>query len=379
MTLSVNSVVNVQLNNIATGIRKGDFGKLAFLTQDAGTAFPDPDNATYVEVSTITEVKNYWGTGSVVYQAAQVFFSQSPKPQSFVVGFWDSTGTLTEAISKFNDHYPNWYVMRPLPPTGVLAPAEITELSTAVAAYDKKRCSYTTSVAAHIENSDTNPIKTLAGKGFNNMWLQYDKQNQFYADVSAMARALSVNFAGNRTTITMKFKQEPGISPNDNLTLTEANKCKALGINYYTYYSTFAMLAEGTVVGDSAPPRFWDEIHGLDWFCNAVQTYVFNALATSPTKVPQTNKGNEKLVGAAAVACQEAVDNGFVAPGVWYGDEFGALSYGDRLETGFYIFMPDVDTQSQTDREDRKATVMQIAIKLAGAIHSADIIINFTR
>lgn len=377
MTLSVNNVVNVQLNNIATGIRKGDFGKLAFLTQDAGTAFPDTSTPKYVEIGTIDDVKDLWGTGSVVYQAAQVFFSQSPKPKSFVVGFWDREGTLTDAIASLNDIYPNWYVMRPLPPTGVLKDAEIIELATAVAAYDKKRCSYTTSVAAHIEAGDTNPLKDLAGKAFNNMWLQYDKQNQMYADVSAMARALSVNFSGNRTTITMKFKQEPGISPNDNLTLTEANKCKALGINYYTYYSTFAMIAEGTVFGTDQ--RFWDEIHGLDWFCNAVQTYVFNALAQSPTKVPQTNKGNEKLVGAAAVACQEAVDNGFVAPGVWYGDEFGALSYGDRLETGFYIFMPDVDDQDQVDREERKATVMQIAIKLAGAIHSADIIINFTR
>lgn len=377
MALNVNNVVNVQLNNVATGIRKGDFGKLVFLTQDAGTAFPDTDNPTYVEVSSISEVLEYWGSGSVMYQAASVFFSQSPKPQSFAVGFWNSTGTLTDAIARFNDVYPNWYVMRPVPSAGLLSEAEITELSTAVATYDKKRCAYTTSVAAHIENADTNPLKALAGKGFNNLWLQYDKQNQAYADVSAMARALSVNFSGNRTTITMKFKQEPGITPNDNLTLTEANKCKALGINWYTYYSTFAMIAEGTVFGTDQ--RYWDEIHGLDWFCNAVQVYVFNTLAQSTTKIPQTNKGNERLVAAATVAAQEGVTNGFIAPGIWYGDEFGTLAYGDRLETGFYFYMPDVDDQSLSDREARKATVMQVAIKLAGAIHSADIIINFTR
>lgn len=377
MALNVNNVVNVQLNNVATGIRKGDFGKLVLLTQDAGTAFPDTDNPTYVEVSTISEVIEYWGTGSVMYQAASVFFSQSPKPISFAVGFWHADVSLTDAIARFNDVYPNWYVMRPVPSAGLLSESEINELSTAVATYDKKRCSYTTSVAAHIENADTNPLKALAGKGFNNMWLQYDKQNQAYADISAMARALSVNFSGNRTTITMKFKQEPGITPNDNLTLTEANKCKALGINWYTYYSTFAMIAEGTVFGTDQ--RYWDEIHGLDWFCNAVQVYVFNTLAQSTTKIPQTNKGNERLVSAATVAAQEGVTNGFIAPGIWYGDEFGTLSYGDRLETGFYFYMPDVDDQSLTDREARKATVMQVAIKLAGAIHSADIIINFTR
>lgn len=379
MPLNVNQIVNVQLNNTPTGISKGDFGKLALLTQDPGTAFPDGDNGHYVEISQISEANAYWGTGSVVIEALKVFFAQSPRPKSVVIGSWDPDGTLEEALNSFNDAYPNWYVVRPLPPTAQLTADELTALAGAVAAYDKKRMSYTTLNAADIENSDTNKIKILAGKGYDNMWLQYDKNNQKYADISAMARALSVNFSGNRTTITMKFKQEPGITPNNTLTLTEANKCKALGINWYTYYSTFAMLAEGTVLGTSNPPRFWDEVHGLDWFCNAVQTYVFNALATSPTKVPQTNKGHERLTGAAAVACQQAVDNGLVAPGIWYGDEFGTLSYGDRLETGFYIYIPDVDDQPLEEREKREAVVMQIAIKLAGAIHSSDILINFTR
>lgn len=379
MPLNVNQIVNVQLNNTPTGISKGDFGKLALLTQDPGTAFPDSDNGHYVEIGSYSEAESYWGTGSVVLGALKIFFAQSPRPRSVVIASWSNTSTLDAAIKAFNDVYPDWYVLRPLPPTGELSDDDISLLASTVAAYDKKRCSYTTTKATHIENSDSNPIKTLAGKGYNNMWLQYDKNNQHYADISAMARALSVNFSGNRTTITMKFKQEPGITPNNTLTLTEANKCKALGINWYTYYSTFAMLAEGTVLGTSKPPRFWDEVHGLDWFCNAVQTYVFNSIATSPTKVPQTNKGHERLTGAAAVACQQAVDNGLVAPGIWYGDEFGTLSYGDRLETGFYIYIPDVDDQPLDEREARQAVVMQIAIKLAGAIHSSDILINFTR
>lgn len=39
MPLNVNQIVNVQLNNTPTGISKGDFGKLALLTQDPGTCF----------------------------------------------------------------------------------------------------------------------------------------------------------------------------------------------------------------------------------------------------------------------------------------------------------------------------------------------------
>lgn len=377
MPLNVNEVVNTQLNNTAAGLTAGDFGKLALLTQDPGSVFTSGSASTYVEIASAKDASSIWGDGSVVAQAATVFFAQSPKPTSLVVGYWDSTGTLTAAISAFDDVYPGWYVMRPLPPTGQLSDDEIIELSTAVAAYEKKKCSCTTTLAAHLENDETNPFYTVAAKGNDNMWATYDKNGQYYSDVSAMSRALSVNFSGNRTTLTMKFKQEPNIVPNNTLTLTEANKCRALGINFYTYFGTFAMIAEGTVV--STTSRFWDEVHGLDWFCNLVQVNVFNVIATSPTKIPQTDKGTARLVGAAEVACQAAVTNGFAAPGVWEGDEFGTLSAGDRLENGFYVYAPSVDEQLQTDREARESVVLQIALKLAGAIHSSDIIINFTR
>lgn len=377
MPLNVNEVVNTQLNNTASGLSVGDFGKLALLTQDPGTVFTGSNAQSYVEIASIKEAQNIWGDASVVVKACQVFFAQSPKPKSLVVGYWDSTKSLTAGIAAFDDVYPGWYVMRPLPPSGELLDAQIDELSTAVAAYDKKKCSYTTIKAAHIEDVDTNPVKVLASKGNNNLWLTYDKNGQYYSDISAMARALSVNFSGNRTTITLKFKQEPSIAPNNSLTLTEANKCRKLGINFYTYFGTFAMIAEGTVLGDQQ--RFWDEVHGLDWFCNVVQTYVFNVIATSPTKIPQTDKGTSRLVGAAEAACQQAVTNGFAAPGIWQGDEFGTLKAGDRLESGFYVYAPSVDEQVQADREARKAVVLQIALKLAGAIHSSDIIINFTR
>jgi hypothetical protein len=41
--------------------------------------------------------------------------------------------------------------------------------------------------------------------------------------------------------------------------------------------------------------------------------------------------------------------------------------------------MPSVDDQDQSEREERKAPPMQIAVKLAGAIHTADVIISINR
>ncbi|HIH4124351.1 TPA: DUF3383 family protein, partial [Klebsiella pneumoniae] len=44
-----------------------------------------------------------------------------------------------------------------------------------------------------------------------------------------------------------------------------------------------------------------------------------------------------------------------------------------------YVYADSVDNQAQSDREARKSPVIQAAIKLAGAIHYADVQINVVR
>ena len=48
-------------------------------------------------------------------------------------------------------------------------------------------------------------------------------------------------------------------------------------------------------------------------------------------------------------------------------------------EKGYYIYSLPVSQQSQTDREARKAPVVQIAIKLSGAFHFSEVIITVER
>jgi hypothetical protein len=68
-----------------------------------------------------------------------------------------------------------------------------------------------------------------------------------------------------------------------------------------------------------------------------------------------------------------------LAPGVWNGPTVGKISTGDTLSAGFYVYAPPVSTQSQADREARKAPVIQIACKFAGAVHFANVIVNCNR
>ena len=276
--------------------------------------------------------------------------------------------TLPEAFASFLDVQRDWYTAAVL---GALTDDEILAASDWIQAAELKTFSYTTLKASHIENTDTNIFKQLKDKKNDRTLVIYDKNDQ-YAHMSAMARGLAVNFNANNTTITLKFKTLPTISAED-LTLTEANKCKALGINYYAYYDTAAMLAEGTMISG----RFWDEVHGLDWYVDAVQKEVFAVLYQSASKIPHTDKGVARLLAAVNRVGKEGVRNGLLVPGIWNSDPFGQLESGDYLEEGFYSWADSVDNQSTSDKDNRISPPVQVALKLAGAIHSVDILVNF--
>lgn len=196
-----------------------------------------------------------------------------------------------------------------------------------------------------------------------------------HAVCSLFGRAFSVNFSANRSTITLMYKQEPGIVA-ENLTETQAQTLKSKRCNVFVQYmNDTAILQYGVMSGQA----YFDEVHGLDWFADALQTAEYNLLYQSKTKIPQTDAGQNQLVNVAAGVCKEAINNGLVAPGQWNADGFGQLSRGDFLDQGFYIYTQPMAAQDQSIREQRIAPPLQIALKLAGAIHEIDCIIDVNR
>lgn len=208
---------------------------------------------------------------------------------------------------------------------------------------------------------------------YRRSFVLYDPDDH-YAALSAFSRAFAVNFDMQNSTITLKFKTLPTVTPSD-VSTTQANAISAKNANYYSYFGDSAMVAEGVM----SSGVFFDEVHGLDWLQNAIETEVFGFLYTRVTKVPQTDKGVSLIVQAAEKALQQGVNNGLLAPGIWNGTEFGTLKKGDYLKRGFYTYAASVDDQSQSDREARKAPPIQIAAKGAGAIHFVDIEVTFDR
>ncbi|WP_181150211.1 DUF3383 domain-containing protein [Photorhabdus hindustanensis] len=196
-----------------------------------------------------------------------------------------------------------------------------------------------------------------------------------YTVASLFGRMFTVNFNGNNTTITLKFKQEPAVTA-ERLTTTQANALKKKNGNVFVKYNNdTAIIQEGVMANGD----FIDERHGLDWLQNYVQNNLYNLLYTSTGKIPQTDAGVTRLLTNVEQSLDQAVTNGLVAPGVWNGGQIGQIQPGDTLTKGYYVYAPAIATQAQADREARKAPVIQCAIKLAGAVHYADVIINVNR
>ncbi|WP_186057635.1 DUF3383 domain-containing protein [Burkholderia gladioli] len=204
--------------------------------------------------------------------------------------------------------------------------------------------------------------------------IQYSSSSA-YAVVSALGRLLTVDFNGNSTTLTLMYKQEPGIVA-EALTSTQADTLEAKNCNVYVGYDNNTSILQ---YGVTPSGIFVDSVYNALWFRNDIQTAVYNLLYTSPTKIPQTDAGNAQIAATLSSVCDQAVTNGYLAPGVWNSAGFGAIVQGQTLSKGYYIYTPPIASQSQADREARKSVVFQIAGKEAGAIHSADIAVTVNR
>lgn len=270
--------------------------------------------------------------------------------------------SLVAACQAFVDKSGDWYAAEVLP---TVSNDVFLAASLYIEALGKKRIIGTTiNSTTVLDNTLTTDLASVCkAANLKRTFLQYSASS--YAIASFFGRAATVDFTGSKTTLTMKFKTEPGVAA-ETLTETQAATLKSKNCNVFVNYdNSTAIIQEGVM----ANGYFFDEVQGLDWLENFIQTEVWNLLYTSKTKIPQTNAGMSLIATKIENCLQQGVVNGLIAPGVWNADGFGALENGDYLETGYYVYHADISTQSQADREARKSVTFQVAVKLAGAVH----------
>ncbi|PBD67319.1 hypothetical protein CK506_10155 [Klebsiella pneumoniae] len=377
--LPVSNVVNVDVIMSPVAATGRNFGALLIL----GTSTVIPVTERIRQYSAIEDIGDDFGADSPEYEAATIFFSQSPKPTLVYIGRWAKTlaegeagavETLLQAVNACLQ-YTNWYGLA-IADSADLVEADVISVAAAIEASSLSRILAVTTADVNVlvsGNTDNIGYK-LKAAGYSRMFWQYSSSSK-YAAISAFGRAFTVNFTGNNTTITLKFKTEPGVT-HETLTTAQASAIDAINGNVYVYYANDTAIIQQGVMANG---DFFDERHGLDWLQNYVQTNLYNLLYTSATKIPQTDAGVTRLMTNVEASLDQAVNNGLIAPGVWNGGPIGQIESGDTLTKGYYVYADAVANQAQSDREARKSPVIQAAIKLAGAIHYGDVQINVVR
>lgn len=188
--------------------------------------------------------------------------------------------------------------------------------------------------------------------------------------------ASSTNYTGTDTCLTMNLKTLTGILPDTNLNQTYVDSAKTNGVDIYGSLEGLGVVFSNNNNG------YTDDVTGQLWLKKDLEVQGFNYLRKTNTKIPQTESGMTGLKQAYEQSLIQGVTNGYIGTGVGWGDDV-AIPFGNPedfrrniLEKGYYIYSLPISQQPSADRQERKAPLIQIAVKTAGAIHSSNVIVN---
>jgi hypothetical protein len=226
--------------------------------------------------------------------------------------------------------------------------------------------------AANLTIDPANIVWDIKLSSLTNYRMLYSAAGNRLLASAYMARAHVVNFNAERSALTMHLKAVTVTA--EDYTQTQITAAKTVGLDIYT------TIKNTPVILTSGANDFMDNRYNIIGFIDAIQTDMFNLLKATGTKIPQTQRGVNQMIDQAEKTTRGFVRAEVFAPGAWSSpDYFGDLDTFNRniAENGFYWIAGELADQPQVERAARESPVLQGAVKNAGAIHSADIIINF--
>lgn len=203
-------------------------------------------------------------------------------------------------------------------------------------------------------------------KGYIKTSVFYHNNPQVYPDVSYAALALSVNYALENSTLTMKFKQLTGIETVP-LTETQLSALASRRINtYVSMGNSSSVVREGVQSADS---WFTDSHVNLSNYKEDLQVEVFNVFMRNK-KVPYTAAGQDLLVSAATKINSRYTRNGTFADRE---EETTDNETGYTTLPATTIIPAPVYSATTSERANRIAPPISIVAYEAGAFHSVAI------
>jgi len=302
------------------------------------------------------------------YKAAVAFFSRSDRPASMAIGIIEAAEGLVDAAARIRQLSADQG--RPVYCWTIDAALRDTAEAKALADWAEGQNAYFSACTNDVTTLTAGETASLAayakGKGYRRTSVIYHDNPPEYPDVSYAACALSVDYSGTDTALTMKFKDLPGVTPS-NLNETELSTLAAKNCNAYVLMGNSSRcVREGVQAADT---WFTDALVNLDNFVEEMQTEVFNVFLRN-AKVPYSVPGQVKLVSAASKICAKYERNGVFAPRDIdaTGTESGYLTAPATSVRALPLW-----TGSASMRAERTAPPIEVVCYEAGAIHRVTI------
>ncbi|QIG68886.1 putative structural protein [Rhizobium phage RHph_Y55] len=381
--LPFSRVVNVTLTRNENFASLRGFGVPIFLTNDSlGVGILDATTRTRVYGS-MDEVAAEWTSDKGFYKAAEVAFSQTPRPLQVKVGYLANPAvggvvmtsalfkTNMDAIAAFDS---DWYWI------GIDAPyrdkAALDGLAEWVEAQSKQAIIDTNDILTE-SAADTTSFAARNKNLFVRTSAFYHTDATEFPAFAFMAILGTRNFDNPETAYTGKFKKIRGIAAiNKGSAAVQAitGFTPALGQSTTAGHMANTLVDIGgqvfVVEGSTLTPNvFIDEIHATDWIIARTEEQTLGVLLNN-ARVPFTNSGMELLASGARTVMRVA-------------DRAGLIANDDKDDLGNYrpavqFEIPDVFSVPESQRKARIAPPIKVTFRYAGAVHYTTINYNMT-
>lgn len=372
--LDVSDIVNVTIQAAPSGLGLPNINTLALFTKE--TPSWGDEYRVYVSAS---DVATDFGSGSNAYRIATAVFSQQPSPLNtggylaIIPRTSGGTEFVETAIARMKSKIYFFGILI----DELLADNKLADLATAVQALDKMLFYAASDHTKFAPGGALDLIRT--GTKTHTRALSYTGGTAIETQALAAAyasRLLSTDFGGSRTAQTMNLKALATLVPDATIDETAYLAAGTAGVDVY------ANMGGAPSVLCSGGNQFSDDVYNQFWLKFALQVAGFNYLRQTNSKIPQTEEGMEGLKNEYRKVLRQGVVNGYLAPGSWTSpDKFGDPESLVRSVTdiGYYVYSGPVASQLQVDRAARKAPLVQIAAKAAGAIHRSNVLVNINQ
>lgn len=369
-TLPITNIVNITVANPPAGLAAYKVNNLLYVTKETPINLSLGDYTIYL---TPTQVGADWGLSSETYQAALNVFAQAPNILSgngaFIVAGMAGGDTLSTIYAKIA---PQIFFGAMI--FGGYQPSDV-ECAAAASVFQAAGVlmGWSSSSTAQLTGGGGFFAVQAAGQSFVRCLLYTVSDLQARLFMAAyFSRGMSTNWDGPATASTQQMKDLANVLPDPGITQTIYNTMNTVGVDGYANFGPLPKLFS------TGGNTFFDQVWGTLWLKSALQVSGFNAIATTPTKIPQTEPGIALLRNAYIAVLEQAITNGLLAPGSWN----SSVLFGnpDTLraavaQVGYYVYSIPVSQQAQTARAARQAPAISIAAKLAGAVHTSNVVV----